>query len=286
MNALVDLLVEPGAALRDRVRAAVAATGLSIGWMLFHDQVDDPAELRSAVLGIAFELSGGPAAAAGQPGEARPVRRRLPVSRAKPARARPGRRGRADQRQHPVGKGRGQRDHRGRPHHPGHVNDRVDHPLQVGIRLRDHPAQHVPRPGDRVHLQHFGNHGQAVRHRVMPARLADFQRHERGDAVAEGRRVDVRAEPGDHPASTASGPAGPEPFPGPRPAAGTPRARRPGARRGGAERAVRRDDRSLACSHPGGRPLRLYKVSNAASDVSVTGPVSRTVVPAGGGGAS
>jgi hypothetical protein len=32
--------------------------------------VDDPAELRSAVLGIAFELSGGPAEAAGQPGEA------------------------------------------------------------------------------------------------------------------------------------------------------------------------------------------------------------------------
>jgi len=70
MNALVDLLVEPGAALRDRVRAAVAATGLSIGWMLFHDQVDDPAELRSAVLGIAFELFGKPAEAAGQPGEA------------------------------------------------------------------------------------------------------------------------------------------------------------------------------------------------------------------------
>ena len=71
MNALVDLLVEPGAALRDRVRAAVAATGLSIGWMLFHDQVDDPAELRSAVLGIAFELSGGPAQRQpDQPGEA------------------------------------------------------------------------------------------------------------------------------------------------------------------------------------------------------------------------
>ena len=69
MNALIDLLVEPGAALRERVRAAVAATGLSIGWMLFHDQVDDPAELRSAVLGIAVELAGGPAEAADQPGE-------------------------------------------------------------------------------------------------------------------------------------------------------------------------------------------------------------------------
>jgi AcrR family transcriptional regulator len=70
MNALVDLLVEPGAALRERVRAAVAATGLSIGWMLFHDQVDDPAELRSAVLDIAFELAGGQAGACDQPGEA------------------------------------------------------------------------------------------------------------------------------------------------------------------------------------------------------------------------
>jgi AcrR family transcriptional regulator len=69
MNALIDLLVEPGAALRDRVRAAVAATGLSIGWMLFHDRVDDPAELRSAVLDIAFELAGGPAQAADQPGK-------------------------------------------------------------------------------------------------------------------------------------------------------------------------------------------------------------------------
>jgi len=72
MNALIDLLVEPGAALRERVRAAMAATGLSIGWMVFHDQVDDPDELRSAVLDIALELAGGPAEAADQPGEARP----------------------------------------------------------------------------------------------------------------------------------------------------------------------------------------------------------------------
>ena len=49
--------------------AAMATTGLSIGWMLFHDQVDDPAELRSAVLSVAFELAGAPAEPAGQPGE-------------------------------------------------------------------------------------------------------------------------------------------------------------------------------------------------------------------------
>jgi AcrR family transcriptional regulator len=72
MNALIDLLVEPGAALHERVRAAVATSGLSIGWMLFHDQVDDPAELRSAVLGIAFELAGGPAEGGDQPGGAGP----------------------------------------------------------------------------------------------------------------------------------------------------------------------------------------------------------------------
>jgi AcrR family transcriptional regulator len=73
MNALIDLLVEPGAGLRERVRAAAAATGLSIGWMLFHDQVDDPAELRSAVLGIALELAGGAAAPGAQPDAAAPT---------------------------------------------------------------------------------------------------------------------------------------------------------------------------------------------------------------------
>jgi AcrR family transcriptional regulator len=67
MNALIGLLVEPGAGLRERVRAAAAATGLSVGWMLFRDQVDDPAELRSAVLGIALELAGAPRGPGDQP---------------------------------------------------------------------------------------------------------------------------------------------------------------------------------------------------------------------------
>jgi AcrR family transcriptional regulator len=58
MNSLVDLLTEPGASLHDRVRAALAASGLSIGWMLFHDDTDDPGQLRSVVLGIARELAG------------------------------------------------------------------------------------------------------------------------------------------------------------------------------------------------------------------------------------
>jgi AcrR family transcriptional regulator len=61
MNAIVELLTEPGATLPERVRAAVAATSVSIGWMLFRDQVDDPDELRAAVLGLAFELAECPA---------------------------------------------------------------------------------------------------------------------------------------------------------------------------------------------------------------------------------
>jgi hypothetical protein len=58
MNAIVDLLAEPGAELPERVRAAVAATSVSIAWMLFRDQVADPCELRQAVLDVAFELAG------------------------------------------------------------------------------------------------------------------------------------------------------------------------------------------------------------------------------------
>jgi AcrR family transcriptional regulator len=66
MNSITDLLTGPGASLHERVRAAVAASGLSIGWMLFHDDTQDPCELRSAVLGVARELTSGasPAAAA------------------------------------------------------------------------------------------------------------------------------------------------------------------------------------------------------------------------------
>jgi AcrR family transcriptional regulator len=57
-NAIVDLLTEPGADLRERVREAVAATGVSIAWMLFRDDVADPCELRQAVLDVAFDLAG------------------------------------------------------------------------------------------------------------------------------------------------------------------------------------------------------------------------------------
>lgn len=71
MNAIVGLLTDPGASLPERVRAAVAAISVSIGWMIFRDEVDDPGELRAAVLGIACELAGCPASAAGTPGPQR-----------------------------------------------------------------------------------------------------------------------------------------------------------------------------------------------------------------------
>lgn len=66
MNSIIDLLTDPGASLHERVRAAVATSGLSIGWMLFHDDLlQDPCELRSVLLDLARELTGdaGPAAA-------------------------------------------------------------------------------------------------------------------------------------------------------------------------------------------------------------------------------
>jgi AcrR family transcriptional regulator len=65
MNAIVDLLAEPDASLPNRVRAAVAATSVSICWMLFSDQVDDPGELRKTVLALASELVDGPAGTGG-----------------------------------------------------------------------------------------------------------------------------------------------------------------------------------------------------------------------------
>jgi AcrR family transcriptional regulator len=60
-HAIIDLLAEPGAGLPERVRAGVAATGVSICWMLFRDEVDDAEELRRIVLNLAAELADCPA---------------------------------------------------------------------------------------------------------------------------------------------------------------------------------------------------------------------------------
>ncbi len=64
MNSLIELFAEPGAPLHDRVRAAMATSGLSVGWMLFRDETaDDPGELREVILRVARELIGCPAPA-------------------------------------------------------------------------------------------------------------------------------------------------------------------------------------------------------------------------------
>jgi AcrR family transcriptional regulator len=63
MGALIELLTGPAAQLDERLRAAMALGGVSVGWMFFADQVADRAELCTAVLGIARDIAeGGPAA--------------------------------------------------------------------------------------------------------------------------------------------------------------------------------------------------------------------------------
>jgi AcrR family transcriptional regulator len=59
MDAIVSLLAEPGASLPERVRATAAATSVSICWMFLHDEVDDQAALRAAILDVATELAAG-----------------------------------------------------------------------------------------------------------------------------------------------------------------------------------------------------------------------------------
>jgi len=53
---LVDLLTEPGADLPERVRAAMAIGGISVGWMFFAGQADRK-ELIEAVRGIATQIA-------------------------------------------------------------------------------------------------------------------------------------------------------------------------------------------------------------------------------------
>ncbi len=53
---LIDLLTEPGAGLPERVRAAMAIGGISVGWMFFAGQADRK-ELIDAVRGIAADIA-------------------------------------------------------------------------------------------------------------------------------------------------------------------------------------------------------------------------------------
>jgi len=57
MGGLIDALVEPGAGLRERMRAAMTLGGVSVGWMFFSDQVKDESKLRAAILDIASDLA-------------------------------------------------------------------------------------------------------------------------------------------------------------------------------------------------------------------------------------
>jgi hypothetical protein len=57
MTGLIEALTEPGADMEERLRAAMALGGVSVGWMFFADQVDDRAKLCAAILGIARDLA-------------------------------------------------------------------------------------------------------------------------------------------------------------------------------------------------------------------------------------
>jgi AcrR family transcriptional regulator len=65
MSGLVEVLTEPGAPLSQQLRAAVALASVSFGCMFFADRARTPAELREAVLDIAFGLTGAAPPAAG-----------------------------------------------------------------------------------------------------------------------------------------------------------------------------------------------------------------------------
>jgi AcrR family transcriptional regulator len=53
MTGLIEVLTESGAGMEERLRAAMALGGVSVGWMFFADQVDDRKKLCDAILGIA-----------------------------------------------------------------------------------------------------------------------------------------------------------------------------------------------------------------------------------------
>ena len=57
MDALIDLLTEPGAPVSDQVRAASCLVSISFCCMHYQDRVADPAELRAAVLEVALGLA-------------------------------------------------------------------------------------------------------------------------------------------------------------------------------------------------------------------------------------
>jgi AcrR family transcriptional regulator len=57
MDALVGLLTEPGAPMRDQIRAASCVMSISFCCMHYQDRAANAAELREAVLDVALELA-------------------------------------------------------------------------------------------------------------------------------------------------------------------------------------------------------------------------------------
>jgi AcrR family transcriptional regulator len=56
LDSLVDLLTEPGAGLREQVRAASCLVSISLGSINFEHRASSTAELRAALLDVALEL--------------------------------------------------------------------------------------------------------------------------------------------------------------------------------------------------------------------------------------
>jgi AcrR family transcriptional regulator len=75
MDGLVGILTEPDTPLPGQIRAAVALASVSFGCMFFAERASGPAELREAVLDIAFGL-----ADARAPAEAPPAPMRTPAA--------------------------------------------------------------------------------------------------------------------------------------------------------------------------------------------------------------
>ena len=58
MDALIDLLTEPGAPLRDQVRAASSLISISYCCLRFENRVSSQEELEQALMDVAMELVG------------------------------------------------------------------------------------------------------------------------------------------------------------------------------------------------------------------------------------
>jgi AcrR family transcriptional regulator len=58
LGLLIALLTGPGAGLEDRLRAAMALGGISMGWMVFSEEEPDRSRLSAAVLQVASEIAG------------------------------------------------------------------------------------------------------------------------------------------------------------------------------------------------------------------------------------